>query len=390
MLAARSGPFAHHHSPRSSRRPRLGGATLLLALVVAGCAGAATPAVSSAPGSSPVGLSTVAGSASAGGSPSAAELPGGSAAGSPAPGSAAGSPSAAVVPGSSAGPAFPLTLTDDEGTRVTIPAAPARIISLAPSVTETLFALGEGPKIVGVTSSDDYPPAVKSIPQVASYTGVETEKVVAAQPNLVIAWKGITSTTDIATLRSLGIPVMVLYATTVPAVLRDIALVGEATGAAAAGASLEATLTSEMNQVTAAATAAGPAPRVFYELDATKTIYTPAPDDFTTDMIRRAGGIPITSGIAGVYSISLERLVAADPQVIVLGDANYGTTAADVAARPGWGGMTAVRTHAVRPIDDTIVTRPGPRIVEGLEALAEAIHPGLALPSFPPVPMGAP
>ena len=326
----------------------------------------------------------------AGASPAASSAQGSGVPGSSAPGSATGSPSAALAPGSPEGPAFPLTLTDDEGTRVTIPAAPSRIISLAPSVTETLFALGEGPKVVGVTSSDDYPPAVKSIPQVATYTGVETEKVVAAQPDVVIAWKGITSTTDIATLRSLGIPVVVLYATTVPAVLRDIALVGEATGEAAAGTALEATLTGEMNQVTAAATAAGPAPRVFYELDATKTIYTPAPDDFTTDMIRRAGGSPITSGIAGVYSISLERLVAADPQVIVLGDASYGTTAADVAARPGWEGMTAVRTHAIRPIDDTIVTRPGPRIVEGLEALAEAIHPGLTLPSFPPIPMGAP
>ncbi|MGO9206050.1 MAG: ABC transporter substrate-binding protein [Candidatus Limnocylindrales bacterium] len=300
-------------------------------------------------------------------------------------GSAATPASAPPVAATGAAPAssFPLTLRDDEGTSVAIPRAPARIVSLAPSITETLFALGEGNRIVGVTSSDDYPPAAKSLPEVASYTGVETEKVVAARPDLVLAWKGITSASDIAQLRSLGYPVIVLYATTLPAVFADIVLVGEATGEVAPADALAARLLAQASAI-AAAVSGEPRPRVFYELDATKSIYTPAPDDFTTDMVRRAGGDPITSGVAGVYSISLERLVADDPQVIVLGDANYGTTPAIVAARPGWGGMTAVVDHAVRPLDDTIVTRPGPRIVEGLAALAEAIHPGVALPSLGP------
>jgi iron complex transport system substrate-binding protein len=359
VLTARPGlPVPPSMPPRLARvRPLGPAAALLLALVLAACS--ASPASTS---------------------------------GSPGPSAeaAVASAASASAAASSAAASFPLTLIDDEGTSVSIPTLPARIVSLAPSVTETLFALGEGSKVVGVTSSDDYPPAVSRIPQVATYTGVELEKLVAARPDLVIAWKGITSTTDITKMRTLAIPVVVLYAQTVPAVLRDIALVGEATGEAAAGAALDATLVSEMTAVTAAARATGSDPRTFYELDATKTIYTPAPDDFTTDMIRRAGGNPITSGIPGVYSISLERLVAADPQVIVLGDASYGTTPAIVAARPGWEGMTAVKTHAVRPVDDTIVTRPGPRIIQGLEALAEAIHPGLALPSFPPVSMGAP
>ncbi len=267
---------------------------------------------------------------------------------------------------------------------MTIPHAPARIVSLAPSVTETLFALGEGGRVVGVTSSDDYPAAVKSIPQVATYNGVEMEKLVAAQPDLVIGFKGITSTTDVAHIRSLGFPLVMLDATTLPAVFADIVLVGDATGEAGIAQSLANRLSSEAAAVTAAVSH-DPRPRVFYELDATKSIYTPAPDDFTTDLIRRADGDPITSGVPGVYSISLERLVAADPQVIVLGDANYGTTATMVAARPGWSVMTAVRDHAIRPVDDTIVTRPGPRIVQGLEALARAIHPGVALPSLPPV-----
>lgn len=335
---------------------------------------------------------------------SAAPGPAGSPAGTPISSAAAGAAAAAVsvaphaaaasAPGAGASvgpaPAFPLTITDDEGTSVTIPAPPQRIISLAPSITETLFALGEGARVVGVTTSDDYPAAVKTLPQVASYSGVELEKVVAQRPDLVIAWKGITSVADIAKLRSLDMPVVVLYATTVGKVLADIELVGEATGRTYAGQLLETALSERIGVIQQAAAVAGPAPRVFYEIDATKQIYGPAPDDFTADMIRLAGGDPITSGTAGVYAISLERLVASDPQVIVLGDATYGTTAAQVAARPGWGGMSAVKSGAIRPIDDTIVTRPGPRIVDGLAALAEAIHPGLVLPSFGPLPSVAP
>ena len=277
-------------------------------------------------------------------------------------------------------PSSPVTITDDEGTSVTIGAQPARIVSLAPSVTETLFALGEGSRVVGVTASDDYPPQVKSLPQVATFTGVEAEKVVAARPDLVIGWKGITSAADIARLRSLGLTVMVLYAQTVDRVLADIALVGHATGADGAAGSLVSSLRSRIDGISAAAAAAPTHPRVFYELDATKAIYGLAPDDFTTDLIRHAGGDPITSGTPGVYTISIERLVSADPQVILLGDAAYGTTVSAVRSRPGWGGITAVRSGAVRPIDDIIVTRPGPRIADGLAALAEAIHPGLVLP----------
>jgi iron complex transport system substrate-binding protein len=92
-------------------------------------------------------------------------------------------------------------------------------------------------------------------------------------------------------------------------------------------------------------------------------------------MVALAGGDPITTTDPAVFSISVERLVDLDPEVIVVGDAQFGVCPEQVAARPGWGGMTAVREGAVRPVDDTIVTRPGPRLADGLAALALAIHP---------------
>jgi iron complex transport system substrate-binding protein len=105
-------------------------------------------------------------------------------------------------------------------------------------------------------------------------------------------------------------------------------------------------------------------------------------------MIELAGGDPITTGSTSSFSISLERLIDADPELILLGDAAYGVTPDLVSARPGWAVMTAVRDGRITPVDDIVITRPGPRLVEGLRQLAAAIHPDVVLPS--PVPVEAP
>jgi iron complex transport system substrate-binding protein len=286
---------------------------------------------------------------------------------------------------------FPVTVTDDEGNAVTVPALPARIISLTPAVTETLFALGAGDRLVANTDFDDYPAQVKDLPHVASYTGVDVEKIVGLKPDLVIAGgNGFNSPEAIDKIRSLGIPVVVVYADSVDAILADIGLVGTSVGASAEAGALTTWMRDGIDSIAAAAKRASP-PRVFYELDATNEIYGPAPESFLASMIELAGGDPVTTRDPSVFAIPIEELVAADPQVIVLGDANYGTTPDMVGGRPGWSGMTAVKDGAVRPVDDTIVTRPGPRIVEGLRALALAIDPEAALPEVgSPPPVAAP
>jgi iron complex transport system substrate-binding protein len=245
--------------------------------------------------------------------------------------------------------------------------------------------VGAGPRVKGVTDADDYPPAAKQITQVVKLGAVDVEKIVGLGADLVIAGgNSFNSPDSIAKLRSLGIPVVVVYAADVAGVFRDIGLVATAAGTAAAGASLVASLQSQVDAVVAAvATAGAPRPRVFYELDATKQVYTFADGIVQDDLIRMAGGDPITTGSPTVFSIPLEKLVVADPQLILLGDAAYGTTPAQVAARPGWSVMTAVKTGAIRAVDDTLVSRPGPRIVEALRALALAIDPTLMLPAAP-------
>jgi iron complex transport system substrate-binding protein len=292
---------------------------------------------------------------------------------------------AAATPAPTPVAAFPLTLVDDEGTSVTIPSRPERIVSLTPATTEILFAIGAGPRVVATTDFDDYPPEAVALPDVASYQGVDVEKIVGLEADLVVAGgNGFNSPDALRKLRGLGIPVVVVYAPDVAGVLRDIELVAAAAGEPEVGATMTAQMEADIGALRDALAAAGRTPpRVFYELDATKDIFGPADDSFLAEMITLAGGDPITTGSPTVFSIPLETLLSADPQVIVLGDAAYGVTPEIVAARPGWGGMAAVASGDVRPVNDVVVTRPGPRLVEGLRALALAIDPAASLPPAP-------
>jgi len=292
-------------------------------------------------------------------------------------------PSASPTPLSAA--AFPVTLTDDEGAQVTIPVEPRRIVSLTPATTEILFKLGVGERIVAkVEDLALYPPEAGSIPDVAKFGSVDLEKVVALEPDLVIAGGNTFTPPDaVEKLRSLDVPTLVVYAPTVAKVFADIELTGRAVGREQAAADLAAAMRAEFDEVAAATGSVG-RPRVFYEIDATGAIWGPADESFLAEMISLAGGDPITTGSPDKFDIPLERLIQADPEVILLGDAAYGVTAEQVAARPGWNVTTAVTTGAIRPIDDIVVTRPGPRLTEGLRALLAALHPDLVpVPAAP-------
>ncbi len=285
--------------------------------------------------------------------------------------------------------AYPLTLTDDEGTAVTIPSKPKKIVSLTPGSTEILFAIGAGSGVVATTNFDDYPPEAVPLPDVATYTSVDTEKIVGLGTDLVIAGgNNFNPPVSIAKLRSLGIPVLVTYAKDVAGVLADINLVGEAVGESTAADSLAASMGAQFEAIRAV-TSGAPHPKVFYELDAISKIYTTTDASFLQEMIQIAGGDPITTGSTTNSEIPLEKLIAANPAVIVLGDAAYGTTAAQVKSRPGWATIQAVQTGSIVGVNDIIVSRPGPRLVLGLLDLLRAIHPEIALPSGLPSPVPA-
>jgi iron complex transport system substrate-binding protein len=318
---------------------------------------------------------------------------------SPSPSVPPSSPAAVATPSPSpspsAAPAFPITLTDDEGTAVKLAAEPKKIVSLTPSATETLFALGVGDRVVGkVEDLSLYPPEAGAIPDVAKFGEVDVEQIVGFGTDLVIAGGNSFNPPDkIAQLRTLGVPVLVLYAPDIPTVFTDIELIGSAVDKAPEAKDLTTSMQAGFDQIQAA-TAGLPKPRVFYELDASQKIYTAADKSFLAAMIELAGGDPITTGSTTNFEIPLETLITKDPEIILLGDAAYGTTEEVVVARPGWGVMAAVKAKAIKPVDDVVITRPGPRLVEGLRALAAAIHPDANLPSAAatpaPVASGAP
>ncbi|CAN5568699.1 ABC transporter substrate-binding protein [soil metagenome] len=286
-------------------------------------------------------------------------------------------PPPSPAPTVAAAGSFPRTLVDDDGTEVTVAAPPERILGHAPAITETVFALGAGERLVGGTDFDDYPAeAAAALPDVATFTGVLMEQVVALEPDIVLAaGNNFTSQEDIDRMRDLGMTVLVTYAESVDEVLADIELIGQAIDAAEEATAIVGGMEGRIAEVEAAVADIEDRPRVFYQIGSEPEIYGPAPNSFVADMVALAGGEPITTTDPAVFSISVERLVDLDPEVIVLGDAQYGVCPADVAARPGWSGMTAVSDGAIRPVEDTIVTRPGPRVAEGLAALALAVHP---------------
>jgi len=293
---------------------------------------------------------------------------------------------AAASPTPSPTPAFPVTVTDDEGTSVELAAEPKKIVSLTPATTEILFALGAGDRIVATDDGSDHPEQAVALPDVATFSSVDVEKVVALSPDLVVAGGlGFTPAESITKLRDLKIPVVVIYAPSVEGVLKDIELLGTATGTSADAASITSAMRADMDAVAAAVATKSPKPRVFYDVgydDTTGAIYAPADDSFLAEMVTMAGGDAITSGDPNTYEIPLEKLIEKDPQLIVLGtNPFYSPTPDAVAKRRGWDAFSAVRSGAIKPVNDIEITRPGPRLPMGLRTLAAAIWPDVTLPS---------
>jgi len=271
-------------------------------------------------------------------------------------------------------PPAAVTLVDDAGRTVTITPHPQRLVSLAPNNTEFLFALGLGDKVVGVSDFSNYPPEAAKIETVGGMP-LNFEKIVALKPELILA-AGITSPADVSKLEELGLTVLVLNPSDIKGILHSIELVGQATGTEVQAKALAGEIEARVEAVTHKTGQATEQPRVFLELD--ETLYTVGPGSFIDALISMAGGTNIASDASSPYpQFSAEEIIRRNPQVIILADADYGVTPEAVKSRPGWEAISAVKNDAIYPINADIISRPGPRIAQGLEALAKIIHPEL-------------
>jgi iron complex transport system substrate-binding protein len=270
--------------------------------------------------------------------------------------------------------AFPLTITDDAGRQVTIERSPTRIVSIAPSNTEMLFALGLEERIAGVDSYSTYPPEAALKPQVGSYLEPDLERVVAAEPDLILATEAHLGTV-LPELDALGLPTVVIEPTDLDEVFSGMLLVGTIADMSSRAQQVVCGLQARVDAVTDAV-AGAPRPRVFFELS--PDLYTAGPGSYVDDLISRAGGDNVAAGAAELWpQLSAEAVVAADPEVILLADHEAGITPEQVAARPGWQGMSAVEQGRIVSVTSDLVARPGPRVVDGLEEIAAALHPEL-------------
>lgn len=271
--------------------------------------------------------------------------------------------------------AFPAIITDFQGRTVSIAAQPRRIVSIGPSNTEFLFALGAGDRVVGRDDFSDAPAAAQQVEKVGGVK-VSVEKVVSLRPDLVISVK--LSDGTIERIAGAGIPVLVVDPQSLRDVTRTAILLGRAIGVDgdALASSIDAKLEALRQKVAAATTR----PRVFHEVDASDPgkPFTAGPGSYIDDLITLAGGANVAASAGTAYpQISLEEVVRADPEIIVLGDADYGTTPQQVAARPGWSVISAVKNGKVFAISDSLVSRPGPRVTDAAEAYARLLHPEL-------------
>lgn len=270
---------------------------------------------------------------------------------------------------------------DGLGRQVVLPVAPQRIVSLAPSNTEILFAVGAGAQVVGRDDFSDYPAEALGISSIGGSMGqYNQEAILALQPDLVLAAE-INPPQLVAALEQLGLNVYYLpNPTTLEQMYANLETVGRLSGHESEAKALVASLQARVAAVDARVKTLSNTPSVFYELDSTDPSkpYTAGGGTFVDLLIGRAGGRNVAGGLTTPWAqVGLEQLLAWDPQIILLGDAAWGATPESVAARPGWNALTAVQQGKVFPFDDNLVSRPGPRLVDGLEQLARLLHPDL-------------
>jgi len=274
-----------------------------------------------------------------------------------------------------------LTVFDDAGREVTLERKPERIVSLAPSNTEILFAVGAGPQVIGRDVLSDYPEQVRDIQDVGGSMGnFSVESIVALEPDLVLAAE-INTPELFHQLEDLGLTLFYLRnPTTLEEMYTNLENVGRLTGHAQEAAALVQSLQARVAAVDEKIASVTERPFVFYELDGTDPLapWTSGPGTFVDLLIDRAGGNNAGAVLQEPWAqISLEQLVVSNPSVIILGDSMWGVTVESVKARTGWESLEAVKNDRIHPFDDNLVSRPGPRLVDGLEQMAKLLHPEL-------------
>ncbi len=280
-----------------------------------------------------------------------------------------------------AAPSTARMVTDQTGRRVDVPENPQRLISLAPSITETLYALGFGDRIVGDTEYCDYPPEARLKPHVGALLNPSLEKIVSLKPDLVLGIAEANRRETADQLDRLGIPLYGLTAHTVDETLNSIEDLGQVLGQREQARSLVERLRRRL-EVVKQNVAGQPRPRVLFVVWY-RPLITAGPHTFIADAIRWAGGATIADDLSGEWPrLGLEDALHRDPDIILFSRSESFSPALDEFQQlPGWKDFRAVKNHRLYFISDTI-NRPSPRLIDALEEVEHILHPSQS-PSVP-------
>jgi iron complex transport system substrate-binding protein len=279
-----------------------------------------------------------------------------------------------------------VTLVDSMGNVVVLTSPPERVVSLAPSNTEILFAIGAGDTVVGVTDFCDYPYnftawiEAGNMTSIGSYYGPSVEPIVALEPDLVLASSGSLDAAE--NLRSLGYNVLVVEAKTIDGVLQDILMVGRATGHEIEAGNIVSSMRLRINAIADKTANIETIPKVYHEVW-NEPLMSAGPGTYIDELITLAGGENIFNDATTSWpTVSSEAIIQKNPDVMIypdmyMGRQNFYETIEVVKERPGWDAINAVQNNALYEIDADIISRSGPRLVDALETLAQLIHPEL-------------
>jgi iron complex transport system substrate-binding protein len=273
--------------------------------------------------------------------------------------------------------AFERTITDDYGTMVTITGTPERIVSLAPTNTEILFALGLGDRVVGVTDYCNYPAEATAKPKIGGFSTVSFEKVVAQKPDLVVASQG-NGAELVDHLRKLNLTVIVTNPQNVRGILNDITFIGKATGADDNATALVNSLSMRIKNTEKNASALTAHPKVAHIIW-NDPIYASGNGTFQDELISMAGGTNAFAGKQDYATIGTEDFIAADPDILIVNSGSGMGGSEDAVAQyfeneTRFANVAAIKNHRVYVIDSDTVDRAGPRIVDALEIIAGDIQ----------------
>jgi iron complex transport system substrate-binding protein len=269
------------------------------------------------------------------------------------------------------------TITDQLGRQIAVPDKPYRVVSLAPSITEIVFALNQGHRLQGVTTYSDFPPEAVKLPKVGSYVHLDLEKIVALKPDLCIAIKDGNPRVIAQRLESLKIPVYAVDPNNLETIMKTVLEIGTLLNAKDRANQLVQNMNFRIQKVKSLVAKATHRPRVFFQIGVSP-IVSVGTHTFIHELIVIAGGTNLAAGLIAYPRFGREKVLALSPEIIIITSMARSAVFEKVKAEwEKWPNMPAVRNRRIYLEDSNLFDRPTPRLVDGLELLTQLIHPEL-------------